>query len=129
MWDGLVDASTELYPEEVYEDIKQAYREELADPFSMPLEDIEEVLARGKDDVLDALSKDQRHRLIDDVISEIEWWACFQPEERLSPHLASVGQPRRITPGVESAPKKSKQKQKDKRKRKLAKASRRKNRR
>ncbi len=129
VWDGLVDASTDLYPEEVYEDIKQAYHEGLADPASMRLEDVEEVLARGRDDVLDALSKDQRRRLIDDAISEMEWWACFQPQEHPPRRIASVGQPRRIAPAVQPLPKKSKQKQKDKRKRKLAKASRRKNRR
>jgi hypothetical protein len=41
VWNGLVDCSTELYPEEVFEDIKQAYEEELVEPFYIDLGYIE----------------------------------------------------------------------------------------
>ena len=38
VWDGLVSASTDLYPEELYHDIEQCYREDLVEPFFTSLD-------------------------------------------------------------------------------------------
>jgi Protein of unknown function (DUF1186) len=120
VWTGLVSASNDLYPEELYGDIKQAYDEELIEPGFIGLDNMDETLQRGKERVLDALHHNQRYSLITDTITEMEWWACFHPEGREVPPIVSVGQPR-----VQH----TQQKAKDKRKRKLAKAARRRNRR
>lgn len=132
LWNGLVWSSTHLCPEELYQDIKQAYEDGLVETGVIRLEDVEETLERGKQRVLDELSNNQRYRLITDTISEMEGWACFRSADRLpSPsHTAtSVRQPHTFAPVRQTLPQQSKQKPKDKRKRKLAKASRRKNRR
>jgi hypothetical protein len=129
VWDGLVSASTVLYPEEVYEDIKQAYRAGLIDPFSISLENVEQVLSRGKEHALNRLHSNAHFALIDDTIREMEWWVCFQPKDRPSHTVIPAVQPRTVMPNMEPSTKKPQQKAKDKRKRKLAKASRRKNRR
>ena len=129
VWNGLVTTCTDLYPEEVYEDIKQAYREELVHPSFINLNSVEEVLTRGKEHVLNALHNNRRRRLIDDTIGALEWWACFQPKDRSPRPVVSDVQPRTGTPMVQPLMKKSKHNTKDKYKRKLAKASRRKNRR
>ncbi len=147
LWDLLVHASTDLYPDELYEDIQQAYEDELIETFSIRLEDVEETLQRGKERVLDDLQKNKHYKLITDTISEMEWWACFQPQERSSrPPLPDIQVPLSLPgiqvpttlpdiqvpltlPDIQTLTKKSQRQPKDKRKRKLSKASRRKNRR
>jgi len=120
VWNGLVSASNALYPEEVYEDIKHVYDEGLIETFFMRLQDIDETLQRGKAHVLDALRQETRYRLITDTITEMEWWACFHPQDRAVRNVATAVQP---------PTKKPMQKAKDKHKRKIAKAARRRNRR
>ena len=119
VWYGLVSASNDLYPEELYDDIKHAYDEELIETGFIGLDDIDETLQRGKERVLDALHHNQRYSLITDTITEMEWWACFHPEGHAVPNTVSVAPP---------SVKQAQHKAKDKRKRKLAKAARRRNR-
>jgi hypothetical protein len=129
VWNGLVSASTALYPEELYEDIKQAYADDLIETFWIRLEDVEETLEIGKEQVLEEFRNNRRYSLITDTVSEMEWWACFQPKDRPShPTLLDMPLPTEV-PVVRTATKKSRSRAKDKAKRKQAKASRRKNRR
>ncbi len=79
IWNGLVSSCTHLYPEEVLEDIKQAFEDDLVDEWYIDLEFVEEVLARGKDKVLEELRTDRRYWFIRDTVSEMEWWASFEP--------------------------------------------------
>jgi hypothetical protein len=120
LWNGLVSASNDLYPEELYNDIKHAYDDDLIETFFIRLADIDETFKRGKERVLDELHHNPRYSLITDTITEMEWWACFHPERHEVPNIVSEAPPR-----VQLA----QQKAKDKRKRKLAKAARRRNRR
>jgi hypothetical protein len=120
VWNGLVSASNALYPEELYDDIKRAYDDDLIETFFIRLEDIDATLQRGKERVLDELRQNARYSLITDTITEMEWWACFHPQDRKASKVVSVGQP---------PVKHIQHKAKDKHKRKLAKAARRRNRR
>ena len=120
VWYGLVAASHDLYPEELYDDIKHAFAEELIETGFIGLDDIDETLKRGKEHVLDALQQNTRYSLITDTITEMDWWACFHPEGHAVPNTVSVAPP---------AVKQAQHKAKDKHKRKLAKAARRRNRR
>jgi len=120
VWSGLVSVSNDLYPEELYDDIKHAYDDELIEPGFIGLDDIDETLQRGKERVLDALQQNQRYSLITDTITEMDWWACFHPEGHAVPSVNPVAPP---------SVKQAQHKAKDKRKRKLAKAARRRNRR
>lgn len=72
VWNGLVLSSTALYPEEVYEDIQQAYEDDLVEPFVIGLDYVEETLGRGKESVLDDLQNDTRYSLIQDAMREME---------------------------------------------------------
>lgn len=78
-WASLVSCSTDLYPEEVMADIRQAFEEGLVDEMSIDLSYVIETFARGKERVLRELWEDSRRRFIEDVIKDIEWWACFKP--------------------------------------------------
>jgi hypothetical protein len=83
-WDGLVSCCTDLYPEEVYPEIKQAFEEDLIDESFIDLDFVDGQLALGREDVLAELQGD-RYRLIEDTIKELEWWACFQPTIQQQP--------------------------------------------
>jgi uncharacterized protein YchJ len=66
-----------LYPEEVYEDIKRAYERKLVEEFYINLEDIEETLKYDKEDILEKSKSDHHMQFIDNIIDELEGWACF----------------------------------------------------
>ena len=83
-WNGLVSCCTDLYPEEVYPQIKQAFEEDLIDESFIDLDFVDEQLAVGKEEVLAGL-QDDRYKLIEDTIGELESWACFQPPARQQP--------------------------------------------
>jgi hypothetical protein len=91
VWSSLVDSSTDLYPDMVYEDIKQAYADNLIDPMFIGLDNVGQVLAQGKDKVLADLRTNQRYTFIEDTIKEMEWWACFRPQERPTQRKKKVG--------------------------------------
>jgi Protein of unknown function (DUF1186)/SEC-C motif len=76
---SLVSCCLDLYPGEVYQDIKQCYQDDLVEPFFVSIEDVEESLALGKDAALEKLKKNRHYSLITDAIKDMEWWACFKP--------------------------------------------------
>jgi hypothetical protein len=75
-WNGLVSCGTDLYPEEVLPEIKQAFEEGLVDETFIDLRFIDGRLALGKGQVLAELG-DGRFKFIEDTVAEMEWWACF----------------------------------------------------
>lgn len=82
VWDGLVSCCTDLYPEEVLEDIEQAFKDDLIDEMSIDLPWVRKRLALGKENVLDDTRRDRHHTFIRDTVKEMEWWVCFDaPEE------------------------------------------------
>ena len=91
VWNSLVDCCNELYPEEVMEDIKQAYTEGLVGEFYIDSKYIEENLARGKEIRLKQTLAEDRYTLITDVVSDMDWWACFQQGEKRE-HLADANE-------------------------------------
>jgi hypothetical protein len=78
VWSSLVSCSLDLYPGEVYQDIKQLYQDDLVDPVFVSMEDVEEGLALGKEAALKALRENPHYTLITDAAKDMEWWACFQ---------------------------------------------------
>ncbi len=78
VWNALVARSVVLYSEEVYEDIKKAYDDELVEEFFISFEDVENALKVGKEETTNKLKADARYSLIKDVISELGNWACFR---------------------------------------------------
>ncbi|NDJ75051.1 MAG: DUF1186 domain-containing protein [Chloroflexi bacterium] len=99
VWSSLVDLSADLYPDMVYEDIKQAYVDNLVDPTFIDLDNVDHVLAQGKDKVLADLRTNRRYTFIEDTIKEMEWWACFRPQERPAQEKKKVGRNERCPCG------------------------------
>ncbi len=82
-WGGLVSCCTDLYPEEVLEDIEQAYEDDLVEEMFIGFSRVKEHLARGKRWVLHNVEGNRRRTFIGDTVKEMEWWACFRaPEPR-----------------------------------------------
>jgi hypothetical protein len=82
VWSGLVSCCCALYPEEVLDDIEQAFAEGLVDEGFIDYEWVIETMARGKEAVLAELRGDARYNIIDDTIREMEWWDCFDQSEK-----------------------------------------------
>ena len=76
VWDNLVSSCCDLYPEEAYEDIKNAFEQNLIDPCFISLEDVGAILTERKDNHLYRLFS--LAELIDDTVSEMEKWLSSQ---------------------------------------------------
>ncbi len=78
VWNALVARSIALQPEEVYEDIKKAYDDELVETFFVSFSEAEDALKTDKEQAIKVLMADIRYSLIDDTISEMGSWASFK---------------------------------------------------
>lgn len=84
VWGSLVHCCCELYPEELLEEISQAFAEGLVDEGYIDFDWVQEKIAQDQDRVLAELRGDIRYSYINDTIKEMEWWACFdEPQERV----------------------------------------------
>lgn len=79
-WSGLVLRACDLYPDLVHTEIQEAYDRELVDSFFISLNEVQRRLDQGKDTVLAELAANVHYRLVEDTISDTEWWVCFQPD-------------------------------------------------
>ena len=100
VWDSLVSYSSDLYPEELLDDIKRAYEDGLVDPDYIGFDHVKRDLAAGKDRILARLADNPQRRLVEDTVAEMGWWACFRedrakntahalPNSKLNPAVSS----------------------------------------
>ncbi len=82
VWAALVAVSTDLYPEELLEDIERAFAADLVEEMFVDLAWVMECMEPGKEQVLAKLKANERQTFIEDAIGDMEWWACFQPPKR-----------------------------------------------
>jgi hypothetical protein len=99
VWDVLVSHSSSLYPAELLNDIDQAYREGVVDPFFIAFEDVKRDLAMGMDQALKKVAEDVHLGLVEDTVKEMAWWTCFREDES-SPVTAGEGPAERTTTGM-----------------------------
>jgi hypothetical protein len=104
IWNALVSCSTDLYPDVVYEDIKQAYADELVENFYIGLDTVESTLKMGMEKAMQERQKWSRDTLITDTIDELQGWAYFQPPKPTKPRKIVLPPP----PVLPSSPKKTK---------------------
>ena len=77
VWSSLVSDSADLYPDTLYEDIKQAFEDDLIDPLYIDLDFVDMRMERGKDQTLAELMSNPHYAFIDDTVAEMENWAAF----------------------------------------------------
>ena len=80
IWDALAMSCYHIHPDETFKDIEIAFEDELVDPGFVSLDEIKEQLGKEKQSVLDELHDDPNYQLINDTISELELWACFNED-------------------------------------------------
>jgi len=92
-WDALVSCCCDLYPQEVVDQIEDAYADDLVDEQYIDFDWVTRCLAHGQETALATLKGNPRNRFIKDVFHDLEWWACFnQHEKRKTPnHTSKVG--------------------------------------
>ncbi len=73
----IISAATDLYPEEIYPEIKEAFEKDIVDETMLDLKFVDRKLAQGKEKVLAEL-QDERNGLIENTIEEMKWWAGFR---------------------------------------------------
>lgn len=77
VWGSLVCDCLDLYPAEVFEDIRRAFSEGWVEPSYVTLREAEAVLQAGLEKTVAELSSSRTHQLVQDPVKEMEWWACF----------------------------------------------------
>jgi hypothetical protein len=82
LWDTLVSNTSDLYPEELFDDIKQAFEEGLVDPSFIGFEDVQRDLAEDKDRILAKLADNPHRGLVSDAVAEMGRWTCFREERQ-----------------------------------------------
>lgn len=112
----LANAVCDIYPEELMDKIKEAYKDGCISTISIELDDFEAALAMGKEKTLGLIKKDMERRLSPDIHSRISWWACFRSEEP-DPFIPGYAVPQPSSSGVTLTFPSSKKKKKKKRKR------------
>lgn len=88
-WSNVVCAISDLHPEEAMAVIRQAFEDGLVDPGHVGLEDIEQDLARDREEVLAELRTMVDRRVPQDVHGYLSWFACFQNSPPFSQRSAN----------------------------------------
>ena len=79
IWGQLLFCCDRIYPEEIYEEIEQIFKDKLVDSSYIDLQDIERTLKQTKEEKLKELSENKYLSPIDNTVEEMEWWASSQP--------------------------------------------------
>lgn len=117
IWTELAINGSILAPKELQEYIERTFDGDLIEPFFFAQDDFDDYLQNGSEANLNELRDNPHYSLIEDTISEMEYWACFEmnkPSMLMEPE------------GFSTSSKKTKSKAK--KKKKMQKESRRKNR-
>ncbi|MDF2520824.1 MAG: hypothetical protein K0R84_1452 [Clostridia bacterium] len=75
-----INTCCDIYPEELYDDIKEKFEDCLVDELIVGIESVDEAIIIGLEETLKA-SEDNIHlQFIDDTIAELEDWICFDED-------------------------------------------------
>lgn len=96
IWSFLICDCLDIYPEELFSEIKQAFDDKLVEEFAVGIEDVERTLQRGREESLNRLKTDRHYQYVKDVVDEIGWWACWQKEK---PKLKAIQQKKKNKTG------------------------------
>ncbi len=123
IWTDLVINSSILSPIKLKEYIERTFDEGLIEPFFFDRDEFNHYLQTGSEKNLDELRNDCHYSLVEDTISDMESWSCFdrEPPRKFQKYNHMMG-----IEGFSNSAKKAKTK--IKKKKKMQKESRRKNR-
>ena len=78
---NLVRTAYDLYPAELYDDIKLAFEQGRVDTFSLNMEDVDRILSLEEKAALEQCLTERYYGLIHDVLESMGNWFCFKKEE------------------------------------------------
>ena len=90
VWYSLVQCCQDIYPEEVIEDIKLAFKDNLIEFVFIDAEDLQKMPNQDKQTVMEELSNSYECQFIEDTIIELKNWACFSNQNSLSLYQSSL---------------------------------------
>ena len=82
VWTKLVMKSAMLAPLELKQQIDRAFDAELVEEFFFGREDVDDYINLGQEASLNELRGNKHYTSIEDTISEMECWSCFQDKTR-----------------------------------------------
>jgi hypothetical protein len=85
MWCELVACTADLYPDELFDDVKKAYDDDLIDPNFVGLDEVERDRAAGWEAMRRRLEQKPLRRPILSAIREMQGWPCFQEPRNKQP--------------------------------------------
>lgn len=83
-WSNVVCAISDLHPAEAMPVIIKAFEDGLIDPGYVGIHNVEQDLARDREEVLAELQARVEHRVSQDVHNYLSWFACFQENKNVS---------------------------------------------
>jgi hypothetical protein len=86
----LVAISCAIHPKELYDKLVQCFDEDLVEVFFVDRKYLDERMQMDIETVLAELKGNRQYQLINDAISDMDWWSCFSPETNSNKSL-SVG--------------------------------------
>lgn len=78
----LIVLCTDIYPGEVYAEIKEAYENDRVDYLMIGMESVDRATVAGKSSVLASAKRNSRLQKIDDTIGELRNWSYFKNNSR-----------------------------------------------
>ena len=109
IWCGIASTCADLAVRDLLGDIRAAFAEDLVDQSCITMEGVEEDIGSGWEQNREWVASDPHYELVEDVVREMEWWACFNQREGRDrpPKLPSSGkdQKARIRPQPNPRPK------------------------
>lgn len=103
----IVSCCTNLYPQETYDSIKRVYAKGSVDTMVIGLKNVERALQSTKGQTLNKNINNPHFQFIEDSITEMNWWACFDKNgeqeqfpweemEKSSYHSEATNQPIKV---------------------------------
>jgi Protein of unknown function (DUF1186) len=81
IWTNLVMESAALAPLHFKEQIDRAFDADLVESFFFGRKDVDDYINLGQEVSLNEMRDRKHYNLIEDTISEMEWWNCFQDKK------------------------------------------------
>lgn len=78
----------DIHPKELYDQLVACFDQALVNEDVISKDYLDSYLEIDKDKALARLKENRQCRLINDVITEMEWWACFHPDANQKQNLA-----------------------------------------
>ncbi|MCI5149211.1 MAG: DUF1186 domain-containing protein [Candidatus Electrothrix sp. MAN1_4] len=84
-YDILAGSICDIYPEELMENIKEAYDEGLLHSWFVGYDEFVEAMKEGRDKCINRFQEGLKSKQACKVHGAMSWWACFQQPQRRSP--------------------------------------------